>query len=242
MLTKFKGIDVFQIIKVTAFLLCCAGAALAQGQGVDNGIIVTGEGRVSLPPDMVSISLGVESSGATTSVVLDEVTETAAALQRKLADLGIPETDRQTSAFYLRPLHARRQSLGSPTPEITGYRAGTTLTIRVRDLEASGTLLDAVFEIGVNNFNSLSFGLQDSAEALALARQRAVADARLRAKQLAEAAGLSLGAVVRMSENSHRGGPQVMAMAESRSSVGDAIASGEVDVVAQVTMVFEIAP
>ena len=67
-----------------------------------------------------------------------------------------------------------------------------------------------------------------------------MADAQLRASQLAEAAGISLGDVLRMTENSHHGGPRVMPLAESRSSASDAIAGGEVNVMAQVTMVFGI--
>jgi uncharacterized protein YggE len=193
-----------------------------------------------MPPDMVTISLGVAEADKTTSAVLEKVTNTAAEILAKLDALGIAPEDRQTSGFYLHPVHNNRASSSSAAPEITGYRAGNMITVRIRDLEASGPLLDDVIAIGVNNFNGLSFGLQDTAAALAEARALAVADAQLRATQLSQAAGVSLGAVLRISENSHHGGPQVTSMLESRAAMGDAIAGGELEVSARVTMVFEI--
>ena len=231
----------FQIIKAAAFLLCCAGPALAQGQGAENGIIVTGEGRVSLPPDMVTVNLGVLATGKTASDAMGEVTQTVAAMLAQLDALGIAAKDRQTNGFFLRPVHDKK-STSLSTRKTVGFQAGNAVTVRIRDLEASGDVLDSVLEIGVNNFNGLTFGLQDTASALAKARARAVVDAQVRARQLAEAAGISLGSVLRMTESSNRGRPQVMEMAQSRSSMGNAIAGGELDVVAQVTMVFGIAP
>ncbi len=104
-------------------------------------------------------------------------------------------------------------------------------------------MLDAVIDIGANDFNGLSFGLQDPAPALDAARKAAVADAMERAGQLAKAAGLDLGKVVRMTEISQGARPIAMEMAAMRSSeMAGAIAGGEVEVQAQVTMVFEIAP
>lgn len=231
----------FHLIKIAAFWMVCAGAAVAQGSAAENGIIVTGEGRVSLPPDMVTVRLGVAGTGETASAAMGEVTDTAAAILAQLDASGIAAKDRQTSGFYLRPVHNNRAGSQSEPPKFTGYQAGNQITVRIRDLETSGAVLDAVLEIGVNNFNGLSFGLQDDAAALAEARARAVADAQLRAAQLADAAGIALGPVLQMRENSHHGGPVMMEMAQSRSSMGDAIAGGEVDVVAQVTIVFGIA-
>lgn len=229
------------LMKLVILWAFWAGMAVAQGQTPEQGIIVTGEGRVSTPPDMVAISLGVTGTGKTTSDVMENVTGAAAAIQAKLAALGIDPEDRPTSGFYLHPVHNNTAPSNPGAPEITGYRAGNTITVRLRDLALSGPLMDEVIAIGVNNFNGLSFSLQDPASSLGQARAAAVADARVRAGQLAQAAGLTLGDVLRITENSYFGGPR-MAMAEGRSSMGDAIVSGEVDVTAQVTMVFAIAP
>ncbi|MFC6583806.1 SIMPL domain-containing protein [Sulfitobacter aestuariivivens] len=128
-------------------------------------------------------------------------------------------------------------------PQIVGYRAGNTVKVRVRDLAKLGAMLDGVIETGANDFNGLSFGLQNPAPAKARARAAAVADAMERAGELADAAGLALGTVLRMTEHSNVSRPApMMEMSAPRGSMGDAIATGEVDVTAQVTMVFAIAP
>ena len=174
---------------------------------------------------------------------MSKVNASVAAILSELDTIGIQPSDRQTSGFYLQPVHSNRASSSdNAPPKITGYRAGNTITVRVRDLAQLGAMMDAVIETGANDFNGLRFGLNDSSAAYATARERAVADAILRAGQLAKAAGLTLGRVQRMTENSHHGGPVMMEMAQSRASMGDAIAQGEVDVTAQVTMVFAIAP
>lgn len=219
--------------------IVCAG--WASGQAAEQGIIVTGEGRVSQTPDMASITLGVTESAETAAAVMAQVNASVAAILAELDAIGIAAADRQTSGFYLQPVHNNRVSTSSDAPpKIVGYRAGNMVTVRVRDLARLGALMDAVIETGANDFNGLRFGLEDSSEAYAMARNRAVADAMMRAEQLAEAAGVTLGGVQRMTENSHHGGPVMMEMA--RSSTGNAIAQGEVDVTAQVTMVFAIAP
>ena len=215
---------------------------LASAQNLQEGIIVNGEGRVAAPPDMASITLGVSENAETAGAVMEKVNTSVAAILKKLDALGIAPQDRQTAGFYLQPVHNHDQSNNNAPPRITGYRAGNTVNIRVRDLDNLGAVMDGVIATGANNFNGLRFSLQDDSEALVQARERAVADAMLRATQLAEAAGLTLGAVLRMSETSHQGQPAPMGMARASFGTGEAIAGGEVDITARVEMVFSIAP
>ncbi len=217
----------------------CAGFAYAQA--VEQGIIVTGEGRVSLPPDMASITLGVTETAESAGAVMTKVNAAVAAVLDELDTLGVAPEDRQTSGFYLQPVHNNETSNDTP-PRITGYRAGNTVTVRVRDLARLGEMMDTVIKTGANDFNGLQFGIQDSSQAMATARALAVEDGAARAGQLAKAAGLTLGSVQRMTENSNFGGPVAMDYAMARGAMQEAIAEGEVDVVAQVTMVYAIAP
>ena len=218
----------------------CASVALAQMP--EQGIMVTGEGRISAVPDMATITLGVRENASTAKEAMGKVTTSVSAILERLDALGVAEKDRQTSRFYLNPVFNNRSSSGNEAPRVSGYEAGNSVTVTVRDLTALGEMLDAVIDIGANDFNGLSFGLQNPAPALAMARKVAVADAVDRAGQLAEAASLSLGSVLRMTENSRGAAPMAMEMAPLRSGMGDAIAGGEVDVEAQVTMVFAITP
>ena len=169
----------------------CASAAMAQAP--EQGIIVTGEGRVSLVPDMAHVSLGVDQAAATAGEAMKATATAVAALITELDAQGIDPRDRQTQGFYLRPVYADREVAPEGAPRITGYRAGNTVQVTVRDLPNLGPVLDAMIATGANEFNGLRFGLQNSAAAETQARALAVADAMARGEELAQAAGVSLG-------------------------------------------------
>jgi uncharacterized protein YggE len=115
------------------------------------------------------------------------------------------------------------------------------LTVRVRDLEALGGVLDRSIQDGANTFNGLSFGLADPVPALNEARKRAVADAMARAKLLSGAAGVTLGSVVSITEGGGMGGPVPMfRMAAADAASAIPVAAGEISTTASVTMVFEL--
>ncbi|UWR10172.1 SIMPL domain-containing protein [Sulfitobacter mediterraneus] len=219
--------------------LLVAPAAWAQAT-TEAGIIVTGEGRVAVAPDMAAITLGVRHRGDTAQEAMALVTDDVAGILNTLTNVGIANTDQQTSGFYLRPVYNSRGINDGTPPDLVGYEAGNTVTVWVRDLAVLGSTLDAVIEIGANEFNGLRFDLQDPSAAQSLARQLAVGDARAKAEELAQAAGVALGPLVRLSEAGSNAGPRMMEMSAGRASMDSAIASGEVGVEARVTLVFEI--
>ena len=224
---------------------CVVAVILAQSavaNAAEQGLIVTGEGIVSAEPDMASLSLGVTSTGASAGEAMQGNASAVSDILTKLDSLGIAPRDRQTSRFYLRPVWSNRNQPGNAPAKITGYEAGNSVTIRVRDLAALGRIMDGVIDLGGNEFNGLSFGLQDDSAARSAARKAAVADAMAHASELAEAAGITLGAVLRLTEGGGQSGPVMMESMSRSASMGDAVASGEVELRAFVTMVFDIVP
>lgn len=227
---------------VLAFLSC---ASMAAAQEAQDGVIVTGEGVVTVAPDMAVITLGVTEVGATAKDAMAEVSGAVAAIIAKLDTLGIPPAHRQTSRFFLRPVYERQKAPEngqSEPPQIIGYEAGNSVTLRVEDLTRLGAIMDSVVAEGANDFNGLSFGLQDESFAMAEARKLAVADAQARADQLAEAAGIKLGLVRKITENSNGHRPMMMEMAQARGGFDAPVEAGELTLRAQVTMTFSIAP
>ena len=219
-----------------------AGAGmLAAQQAEEAGIIVTGQGSVATAPDMATITLGVTEQAETAKAAMAAVNAAVAAILAELDAAGIAPKDRQTSRFYLHPVHDNRPVENGQPPQITGYRAGNAVTVKVRDLSRLGEMLDAVIDQGANDFNGLEFGLQDPAAAMAEARRAAVQNATDRARQLAEAAGVGLGKLVRMTESSHSQ-PKMFETARMGMAMDSAVAEGEVEIEAQVSMTFEIAP
>lgn len=209
--------------------------------GLAGEIVVHGQGSVEQAPDMATITLGSQFAAKQADDALDQVSEATATVLATLTELGVEAKDVQTSGLYLNPVwddsynrHGGRN--------IRGYSAGNTVHISVRDLDKLGGLLDQVVEDGANTFNGLSFGLQDSTDAKNEARRRAVADARAKAELYADAAGVSLGKIIELSDGV-TSSPQPMFMERSAMVMSDAvpIAEGEVSTSARVTITFEIA-
>ena len=217
-------------------LILSAGAGFAQDSAPK--LTVTGEGEAVAVPDMATVSLGVSAQNPDPGAAMNEASEVAGAILARLDAMGIAERDRQTSDVGLQPIW---NSHDSDRPrEITGYEASNRLTVRVRDLDQLGAVLGAVTEDGANRLSGLSFGLQDPDPVSEAARRDAVADAMERAKVLAEAAGVTLGPVLSISESGGGYAPSPMPMMEARVAAAP-IAAGESTINARVTMVFELA-
>jgi uncharacterized protein YggE len=202
-------------------------------------ISTTGVGTVEAVPDMATISMGVTHESVEAAAAMAATSEGVGAILARLVDAGVDSRDIQTSNISLQPVWSRRTNDANTPPRITGFVASNTLTIRVRDLAILGGVLDAVVRDGANMFNGLSFGLQDPEPVMAEARALAVRNAMEKAKEIADAAGIGLGAVQSLSE---QGGmrPQMMDMAAARMA-DVPVAAGEVGISAQVSAVFAIA-
>jgi uncharacterized protein YggE len=159
-------------------------------------ITVTGEGQAEAAPDMATISLGVTTTAATAKAAMAENAGQLAIVLGNLKAAGIEPRDLQTSGLSLGPNWSNSET-GS---KIDGYTAANQLSVRVRNLDRLGEILDAAVKDGANTLNGVQFGLTDPSSQLDEARKRAVADARHRAALLAEAAGSALGTVVSITE------------------------------------------
>ena len=202
-------------------------------------ITVTGYGEVAAEPDMATMTLGVTHADKEASAAMAVVSANVARILEALTKAGIAPTDIQTRQLTLNPLWSNRSSVSTNDPEISGFSASNIVMVRIRDLDALGSILDAVLEEGGNRFDGLRFGLQDPGPLTEDARRAAVADAMARAALLAEAAGVSLGPVQSISDMSGGVQPRMMEAAAARGS-GMPVAGGEVTVQANVTMVFAI--
>ena len=227
--------------QILAMALIWLGLVTGAWAQEDRLISTTGTGAVEAAPDMATITLGVTQEARLATEAMDAASAAARAVLTRVEQAGIAPRDVQTSDVSLQPVWSRDSVSNNTTPRVTGYVARNTLSIRVRDLDTLGAILDAVVQDGANTFNGLRFSLQDPEPVIAEARAAAVKDAMARAEQLAAAAGVTLGAVRSISESGGRFRPEMMEMAAARVAADVPIAAGELSMTAQVSMVFEIA-
>ncbi|MCS7207192.1 MAG: SIMPL domain-containing protein [Dehalococcoidia bacterium] len=189
--------------------LPATGASLVVQPSQPAGLWVTGEGRLTLTPTVAHLSLGVEARADTVSAARDEA---ARALRRILDALkanGIAERDIQTRYFTIQPLYTYRERVlpgGERQGEqvLIGYQVSNLVSVKVRALDRIGTVIDDAVAAGGNlvRVQGIAFGVEDGEHrrALAQAREAAVKDALDKARQMASAAGISLGKLISLSE------------------------------------------
>ncbi|MDO8862939.1 SIMPL domain-containing protein [Haliea sp. E1-2-M8] len=204
-----------------ALLLMGAAGVQAGDADPQPQIRVTGEGQATLVPDMAMLQLMVTREGASAREALDA---NSAAMQEVLAAMhksGIAERDLQTAQFSIQPRyrHHRPEASGQQEPPaIVGYTVSNSLTVRVRDLDQVGAILDRSVSLGVNQGGSIEFLNDDPAPALEQARVAAVKNALQRAATLTAAAGVKTGHILEISEQSYQPRPMPMARTEMMMS------------------------
>ncbi|KPJ53467.1 MAG: hypothetical protein AMJ37_01390 [Dehalococcoidia bacterium DG_18] len=165
----------------------------------NSGIWVTGQGKVSVVPDVAILSLGVEAQATTVEEAMDKA---AVAMDRVMATLrasGVAEKDIKTQWFNIYPV---RRWTDDGREVLLGYRVTNMVTVKVRDVEATGRIIDAVAKAGRDfiRIQGVSFTVDDTSQYYTEARAEAVADAVAKAQQLADLAGVQLGKPFYISE------------------------------------------
>ncbi|WP_375263495.1 SIMPL domain-containing protein [Palleronia sp.] len=200
-------------------------------------LTVEGTGEVAFEPDIALVTLGVGADAATPTEAVAAMNQGLAPVLATLTDAGIAPRDMQTGTLNLHPVYSDRpETQPAGGPEVTGYHAESLLSVRVRDLDILGTVLDTVVGEGANRLEGVQWQLSDPAAARDAALGAAVADAVRKAAVMAQAAGVGLGAIEEIREgNVESSPPQPMMMMEARSG-GVPLARGEVGVTAAVTL------
>lgn len=206
--------------------IAAAGAVAAQA---DNGrITVQGEGQASSVPDMATMSIGVSARDAAAEAAMEQAAVAMAGVRTRLGEIGVARRDMQTGVLSLQARPDRDSG------EVDGFEARNVLEVTVRDLDLLGRALDASLAEGVNELHGLRFGLSDLEPLREEARRAAVADARARVELYADAAGVTLGRLIRLRDEQVSDQPRPMLRMESAAGVGDSLAEGEVTVTARI--------
>jgi uncharacterized protein YggE len=121
----------------------------------------------------------------------------------------------------------------------TGFVAQNTVTAR-SSIATSGRLVDAAVAAGANTVDGPSLERSDRDALYRDALKKALADAKAKAEALAEAGGFAVGRVTDVTEQQGAGEPVPMASAAAAKDAATPVEPGTQDVVAQVSVSFEI--
>jgi uncharacterized protein YggE len=215
------------------FFLAVVTPAQAEQHEPYPRILVSGQGSADIAPDMAVLQLTVTREAATARAALDANSAAMAEVLKALRAEGVAERDLQTTNFSIQPKYvypSQKSQAEDKSPRIVGYTVRNGLSVRVRELGKLGGIMDKSVTLGVNEGGNILFTNDDPAAAIEQARARAVADAMAKAKALATAAGVTLGKVLELSEQSHQPGPVPMVRGEmmmARAADSVPVAAGE---------------
>lgn len=240
---------------IGAILMVCliigTGAASAQVGSVqtvtaekENILTANGTGKVTIKPDIAYIEMGVMTINKDAQKAQEDNKNTMSKVLTKLKSMGIEDKDIQTSTYNIYPQY----SYQNDKQTLEGYQVENMVKVTVRNIDKVGDILDAVAKEGINRTYGISFGLLDTDAAYKQALQKAIDNARGKADVMAKQAGVTLKKPVAIYEGS---APQSVYQYEKRVGVaydmGEEarassipISSGELEIEANVTVVYEI--
>lgn len=227
------------VLSLMLFLPCIA---LADSPAVADGatITVTGSASVTLKADYARVSVGVSTTAKTVDEATQQNNTTIHAVIDALKNAGIAEEDIVTNSYSVYAQYDYSSFSGEQ--KLTGYNVTNQLTVIIRDMKHIGATLDKATAAGANNIYNIEFLSTKADEAQDEATVYAVQDAMRRASLLADAAGLTLGGIVSISDSSAGwvAGARTYSSKLDMAAAGNSILPDDASVSASVTMVFEL--
>lgn len=162
----------------------------------ERSIHVTGTAVINVVPDRALIQLGVQSNGASPREVAQINENTIQMVVKAVEGIGVAPKDIVTDRYIIEPIYDSYQSL-----YIKGYRIHNLIAITLRDVEKVGEVIIAALEAGVNQVVDVEFYIKDLRQYRDQARSLAMEAAKEKAQDLAQAAGVGVGCVLSIQEN-----------------------------------------
>jgi len=226
-------------MKKTALILFTMFSVLTQAQEMRPipTVNVSGEGKVKVTPDQVSVTIGVESKGTNSAEVKKENDTKIDAVLKLIKAHAIAKEDYQTQRVSLYPNYDYEKKKQT-------YTASQTVEILLRDLSKYDDLMAALTTTGVNRIDNVEFRSSKLQQLQAEARKLAVQDAKAKAQDFVSGLGQKIGKAVSISDNSQGYQPprpvmyKAMNMAADGAMERETLATGTLEVLINVSVSF----
>jgi uncharacterized protein len=162
-------------------------------------IHVSGTGKVSVTPDKADLTLSVEVQAKTAEDARKQAATAMEALIKAVKNEDVESKDIQTRSVSLYPNYS-----SDAANKIIGYQLANQVAVCIRNINKASDIIDTAVQAGGNStrVQGISFGLDNPDKALIEAREKAYANAKLKAQQYAKLAGVTLGTPLHISEGS----------------------------------------
>jgi len=193
------------VLPLLAVPFIAAPAAAAEIQLAATGPVVelTVNESVEAEPDIVTIGAGVTTQAPTAVEAMRTNAQAMNSVVERIKALGVPERDIQTTGISLGAMYDYDQARQRQV--FRGYQASNRVSVKLRDIDRTGEVLDALVAAGATDLSGPDWSIDDDTAARAQARRQAMETARSQALEYARAAGY---ADIRLLEISETIAPQ----------------------------------
>lgn len=224
-------------ILILSILILSMGIVNAQEIKQVPMINVSGEGKVKVIPDQVSISISIETKGTKAVEVKTENDKKMDAIIKFVRKSNIAKEDFQTQRVSLNPNYDYDKKKHN-------YIATQSLQILLKDLSKYDVLMEGLVDEGVNRIDNVEFKSSKLSQFQSDARKLAIKDAKGKAEDYVSVLNQKVGKAILISDNSQVYAPQprmyaMKAMMDaSAEAPRETLAVGEIEITANVSVSF----
>ena len=201
-------------------------------------INVSGEGKVKVAPDQVSISISIETKGTKADEVKRENDKKMDGILKFIKKSNIATEDFQTQRIALNPNYDYEKKKYS-------YIATQSVQILLKDLSKYDTLMEGLVNEGINRIDTVEFKTSKLLQLQSDARKLAMKDAKGKAEDYVSVLNQKVGKALLISDNSQTyipaASPRVYAMKSMNSDQAmpkETLAAGEIEITANISVSF----
>jgi uncharacterized protein YggE len=209
------------------------------------GLWVSGLGKATAAPDIVILTMGVESQQKTVAQAQKDAIDAMNNLMNVLRSFGVADKDIQTSQYNIQQV--TRWDDKNDNYVIIGYRVSNIVNAKIRAIDKAGAIIDAAAVAGGDliRINGINFSVDDPSPYYKIARERAVNYAMEKSKQMSQISGVKLGKLLYITESNSYIPPvrsNYMKFADSAAMAPSPtpISAGELEFEVTVELVYEI--
>jgi len=230
------------VFALSAIWLAQSIDQMRRAGNVSDTLVVSGEGKVTATPDVAVTDLTISVEAPTAAAAQTLANTKSNAVVAFLKSKGIDDKDIKTSGYNIYPQYdyVNGRSI------LRSYQVTQSFTVKIRDVEHANQALDGVVDAGVNQVGGISFQIDDPERLQDQARQKAIADAKSKAKILEDQLGVDLGHIVSFSESQNGFMPQPYYLKDAGGIGGGGAVSapslptGENEIVVDVSITYQI--
>lgn len=259
--TVFQSLSLFVLI-LSVFFVLKIYSEIKYGVESDRNVNVisfTGHGEVTAVPDIANVSFTLEKEAKTVKDAqagVAEIEKKAIDFLVKDSNVALKDIKTENASFY--PKYEYKYNAPSMMPctqygcppnpgksVIVGYTASESITVKIRNTDDAGKVIQGLGTLGVSSLNGPAFAIDDEDGLKAEARKKAIEEAKGKAKVLAKDLGVRLVKIVSFNEGGNYPVPMMYKSAMAEGMGGDVarpadLPKGENIISSDVTITYEI--